>query len=72
MSELAIVEMKGAYFGVVVSRKGVVVRAPPIARWMVGERVERCRVWVRRKGGKWTFYQKLRNQRDESKCLRDV
>lgn len=53
MSLLIQVDVGYACFGVEV-RGGYVVRAAPIARWMVGKPERNCATWVLLKGGTWT------------------
>ena len=47
------IELPYACFGIETNDWGIVVDAPPIARWMIGKQVNlEIRRWINKKGGK--------------------
>ena len=44
------VELDYACYGLVVEKE-IVIKAPPIARWMQGKNIKEIRRWIKKKGG---------------------
>lgn len=45
------IDLPYACYGIETSQNGWVVRTPPIARWMLGKRINTIETWVRKKKG---------------------